>query len=543
MTTGHPKTNIGIYEADVRATLARLRDADVIRRIWTEDYTVWKPESTEITNRLGWLAVTDLMIEQVPMLQSIAQHVQSAGFRHVVLLGMGGSSLGAEVLGQVFGSRNQYPELIVLDSTLPESIQVVVEAIDPAFTLFLVSSKSGTTTEPLILHAYFWNLLEKVVGKERVGHNFIAITDAGTPLATLAQEKGFRQIFLNPPDIGGRYSVLSYFGLVPAALIGIDITALLQQANRMRSTCASSVPQPENPGFWLGACMGTLAQKGHDKLTLVTSPSVDAFSLWIEQLIAESTGKDGKGIIPVANEPLMQPIYYGTDRLFVYLRVEGDQNQTQDSAISRLISSGHPVVVLEMRNKYDIGAEFFRWEFATAVAGAILGINPFDQPDVQKAKDTTDGLLQEYGVSGRLPKLETIGSLTDLLKNSGRGRYLAIMAYLHQTSETDEVLAELRREVEEHYNIATTLGYGPRFLHSTGQLYKGGQNTGLFLQLTANHIKDLPIPRKPYTFGTVADAQALGDFQSLQATGRQVIRVQMPRSEVSFIKRLIAQIQ
>jgi glucose-6-phosphate isomerase len=542
MGISHPKTDIGIYEADVRANLARLSDADIVRRVWREDYTVWKPEPTEIMNRLGWLAVTDLMSEQMPMLQSFAQDVRDAGFRHVVLLGMGGSSLGAEVLGQVFGSANQYPELIVLDSTLPESVQTVVEAINPALTLFLVSSKSGTTTEPLILHAYFQDLLKKVAGKEKMGHNFIAITDAGTPLVTLAQEKGFRQIFLNSPDIGGRYSVLSYFGLVPAALIGIDITTMLQQANRMRLTCASRVPQHENLGFWLGACMGTLALKGHDKLTLVTSPSIGTFGLWIEQLIAESTGKDGKGIIPVANEPLMQPIYYGNDRLFVYLRVEGDHNQATDTAIDRLISSGHPVVVLEMRNKYDMGAEFFRWEFATAVAGAILCVNPFDQPNVQKAKDTTDRLLREYSVSGRLPKLETTGSLAYLMTLADKGKYLAIMAYLRQTPEMDEALTELRREVGERYHIATTLGYGPRFLHSTGQLYKGGQNTGLFLQLTVNHEKDLPIPGKPYTFGTVADAQALGDFQSLQAAGRQVIRVQIPRSEVSVINGLIAQI-
>lgn len=543
MAISHPKTDIGIYAADVRATLVRLVDANICRRIWREDYTVWKPEPTEITNRLGWLAVTDLMSEQVPMLQSIAQDVKDAGFRHVVLLGMGGSSLGAEVLSQVFGSGDQYPELIVLDSTLPESVQAVVEVINPALTLFLVSSKSGTTTEPLILHAYFLDLLKKAVGTGKVGHNFIAITDAGTPLVTLAQEKGFRQILLNPPDIGGRYSVLSYFGLVPAALIGIDIATLLQQTNLMRETCASHVPHHENPGLWLGACMGTLALKGHDKLTLVMSPSIDTFSLWLEQLIAESTGKDGKGIIPVANEPLMQPIYYNNDRLFVYLRVEGDRNQATDTTTSSLISSGHPVVVLEMRNRYDMGAEFFRWEFATAVAGAILGINPFDQPDVQKAKDTTGRLLQEYGVSRHLPKLETTGSLADLMTLADKGKYLAIMAYLRQTPEMDEALTELRRKVGEHYHIATTLGYGPRFLHSTGQLYKGGQNTGLFLQLTASHVKDLPIPGKPYTFGTVADAQALGDFQSLQAVGRQVIRVQIPRSEGSVIKRLIAQIE
>jgi hypothetical protein len=298
------------------------------------------------------------------------------------------------------------------------------------------------------------------------------------------------------------------------------------------------VPQHENLGFWLGACMGTLALKGHDKLTLVMSPSIVSFGLWIEQLIAESTGKGGKGIIPVTSEPLMQPICYGNDRLFVYQRVEGDQNQATDTAIGQMISSGHPVVVLEMRNKYDMGAEFFRWEFAIAVAGAILCINPFDQPDVQKAKDTTGRLLQEYGVSGRLPKLETTGSLADLMKFADKGKYLAIMAYLRQTPEMDRVLNELRREVGERYHIATTLGYGPRFLHSTGQLYKGGPNTGLFLQLIANHEKDLPIPGKPYTFGTVADAQTLGDFQSLRAAGRMVVRMNLSESKVATIERL-----
>jgi glucose-6-phosphate isomerase len=534
MEVNHPKTDIGVYEADVRATIARLSDDDTVRRIWQKDYTVWKPEPTEIANRLGWLDVTDLMSEQAPMLQSFARDVRDAGFRHVILLGMGGSSLAAEVLGKVFSSGNRYPELIVLDSTLPESIQAVVETINPIHTLFLVSSKSGTTTEPLILYAYFLDLLKKSAGAEKAGRNFVAITDAGTPLVTLAQEKGFRQVFLNPPDIGGRYSVLSCFGLVPAALIGINITTLLQQANRMREICASQAPRHENSGYWLGACMGALALKGRDKLTLVTSPSIGSFGLWIEQLIAESTGKDGKGIIPVANEPLMQPIYYGNDRLFVYLHLESDDNKAIDKAIGSLISSGHPVVVLEMRNKYDTGAEFFRWEFATAVAGAILDINPFDQPDVQKAKDTTERLLREYSVSGRLPKLETTGSFADLLTLADKGRYLAIMAYLRQTPETDRTLAGFRRKVTEQYKIATTLGYGPRFLHSTGQLYKGGQNTGLFVQLTVNHAKELPIPGKPYTFGTVADAQALGDFQALQAAGRQVVRVHVPLGGVGL---------
>jgi len=543
MATCHPETNIGTYEAEVKATLARLDDADIMRRIWQKDYTVWSSEPTEITNRLGWLAVADSMLEQVNRLESFARDMRDTGFRHVVLLGMGGSSLGAMLLGQVLGSGNGYPELIVLDSTLPESVKAVSDTINPALSLFLISSKSGTTTEPLILYAYFRELVEKAVARAKAGRHFVAITDNGTPLATLARQDGFRRLFLNPPDIGGRFSVLSYFGLVPAALTGIELAALLESAERMRGACAWRVPPPENPGAWLGACLGTMALRGRDKLTLITSPSVGSFGLWVEQLIAESTGKDGKGIIPVANEPLMPPTYYGADRLFVYLRLKDDQDRATETALSDLIASEQPAVVLEMQNKYDLGAELFRWELATAVAGAILGVQPFNQPDVQKAKDATSRLLQELSVSGHPPQLETTGSLAELLTHADKGRYLAIMAYLRQTTETDEALTELRQALGKRYRLATTLGYGPRYLHSTGQLYKGGQNTGLFLQLTAEHRQELLIPGRPYTFGTVADAQALGDLQALQAAGRLVTSVHLPRSEASLIKSLVRRLK
>jgi glucose-6-phosphate isomerase len=542
MAVKQMRTNLAVYEAEVKAALAGLNNTDIVRRIWRKDHTVWKAEPTEITNRLGWLDIISFMSDQEINLRAIAQDVKEAGFRHIVLLGMGGSSLGAEVMGRVFGRVKNFPELIVLDSTLPESIQAVSGIINPALTLFLVSSKSGTTTEPLLLYDYFRDLVQKSTGKETAGQHFAAITDAGTPLVALARENSFRQILLNPTDIGGRYSVLSYFGLTPAALIGIDIAKLLQQARRMKDACAPDEPVNHNPGLWLGACMGALALKGRDKLTLVTSPSINAFGLWVEQLVAESTGKEGKGIVPVANEPLMQPGCYGHDRLFVYLRVKGDPNQDIDQAINRLIAAGQPVVVLDLRDVYDLGAEFFRWEFATAVAGAILGINPFDQPDVQTAKEITGRMLQEYILSGRLPVLETSGSLPDLLKMAENGRYLAIMAYLRQTPELDEDFIELRRVIGDRYHIATVLGYGPRFLHSTGQLFKGGQNTGLFLQLTGNHEPDLPIPGKPYTFGVVADAQARGDFNALQKAGRRVISLRIPQSEVSVIEKLIAQI-
>lgn len=539
MSQVDPQTNIGMHETDLKAMLSKLDALDIVGRIWRRDYTVWKPDPSEIANRLGWLTVTDFMRQQVDALKSFALDAQNAGFRHVVLLGMGGSSLGAAVLGHTFGNGNSYPELIVMDSTLPESIQATLDSIKPRLTLFLVSSKSGTTTEPLILYAFFRNLVEKEVGKEKVGQHFVAISDAGTPLATLAQQDRFRHIFLNPPDIGGRYSVLSYFGLVPAALIGINVTKLLDRSERMRQDCSANMPAYQNAGAWLGACLGALALNGCDKLTLITSPSIATHELWIEQLIAESTGKEGKGIVPISGEPIMEPDCYGHDRLFLYIRVEGDQNYAADAAISRLISSGQPAVVLQLRDKYDIGAEFFRWQFATAVAGAILGVQPFDQPDVQKAKAATARLLQEFSASGHPKRLETTGSPADLLAHADKGRYLAMMAYLHQTSETDRALAKFRRKVAERYKIATTLGYGPRYLHSTGQLYKGGKDTGLFLQLTVNHEKDLPVPGKPYTFGTVADAQALGDFQALQGAGRMVVRINLPKSKASIFEGLL----
>jgi len=526
----------------VEDALADISRRNVVGRVWRKNHTVWKPDPTGITNRLDWLTITDLMHEQIPALQSFAQEVRDAGFRHVVLLGMGGSSLGSEVLRQTFGSAAECPELIVLDSVIPASVQAVTDTIDPAHTLFLVSSKSGTTTEPISLFQYFRSLVESAVGKEKTGQNFVAITDPGTPLAKLAEEKRFRHIFLNPPDIGGRYSVLSYFGLVPAVLIGVDITMLLDRADSMRKRCAAPVPASENPGAWLGACMGTLALRGRDKLTLITSPSISSFGLWVEQLIAESTGKDGKGIIPIVGEPLVNPAHYGDDRMFIYLRLDEDDNSIIDAALQRIKSAGQPVVTLELRDRYDLGTEFFRWEFATAVAGAILGINPFDQPNVQEAKDATERLLQEYTTSGRLPWVEADVSFADLLAEARKGKYLAIMAYVRQTPELDKVLVDFRRKVVERYGIATTLGYGPRFLHSTGQLHKGGPNTGLFLQITADHEKDLPIPGKPYTFGVVADAQALGDLQALQSSARRVARVHFSRVDAVALSRLVSEV-
>ncbi|HEY82903.1 MAG TPA: glucose-6-phosphate isomerase [Dehalococcoidia bacterium] len=532
---GEALAGLGRYSQEVEAALTDLQRQEVVSRIWRKDHTVWKPEPREITNRLGWLDAPRLMGEQVAALNSFAGEIREAGFQHVVLLGMGGASLGAEVLRQTFGCAAGHPEFMVLDSTVPSWVRAVTEVIQPAHTLFLVSSKSGGTIETSLLYKYFRHLVEEAAGKEAAGRNFVAITDAGTPLARLAEEEMFRRVFFNPPDIGGRYSVLSYFGLVPAALMGIDLTSLLSRADGMCQRCVSEVSAAENPAAWLGATIGALGQRGRDKLTLITSPSISSFGLWLEQLIAESTGKEGKGILPVAGEPLVEPAHYGDDRLFIYLRLEGDDNAAIDGAIKRIKASGQPVVVLRLRDRYDLGAEFFRWELATAVVGAMLGINPFDQPNVQGAKDATKRVLEEYQTSGRLPAVETSGSLSDLLAQARPGDYFAVMAYVRQTPEIDGALTGLRRKVLERYHISTTAGYGPRLLHSTGQLHKGGPNSGLFFMVTADHEPDLPIPGEPYTFGVLADAQALGDLQTLCSLGRRVVRVHLGSAdEASF---------
>lgn len=536
------EVKLGKYHAQVEAVVADLKQRLVVERIWQKDHTLWKPDPTEITNRLGWLMATDLMLEQVLALKSFAQEVQGDGFRHIVLLGMGGSSFGAEVLGKTFGSAEGYPELIVLDSTLPANVQAVTDTVDPAHTLFLVSSKSGTTIESICLWRYFKSLVVSAIGKGKAGKNFVAITDSGTPLAKLAEEERFRRTFLNPSDIGGRYSVLSFFGLVPAALIGVDITVLLERAARLQARCAASEPIHENPGAQLGAVVSTLVSQKRDKLTIVTSPVISSFGLWIEQLVAESTGKEGKGIIPVVGEPLIEPVYYGNDRLFIFLRLDGDDNSGIDVAINHIKSAGQPMVLIEMPDIYDLGAEFFRWEFATAVAGAVLGIHPFDQPNVQLAKQATDRLLQDYIASGKLPKAEATDSPSELLAKAGTGAYLAVIAYLKQTSQVDRVIADFRREVARKYHIATMLGYGPRYLHSTGQLHKGGPETGLFLEITAEHEKDIPIPGKPYTFGVLADAQALGDLQALQRLGRSVARIHLAHHDIAALSRLLSEI-
>ncbi len=532
--------SLGGYMPAVAAALSELAQGNIIPRIWQGDHRVWRDDPAEIADRLGWLTAADTMQAALPGLREFAAAVQAEGCRHVVLLGMGGSSLGPETLRHTFGFRDGCPELAVLDSTLPAWIEAIDQRIDPARTLFLVSSKSGATIEPNALYAYFRQRTAAAVGADRAGQRFAAVTDPGTALERLGREQGFRRIFLNPPDIGGRYSALSCFGLAPAALLGLDVGRLLARAAAAQEQCAVASPH-NNPGARLGAIMGGLARRGRDKLTLVTSPALAGFGLWAEQLLAESLGKQGTGIVPVAGEPLLPPDEYGPDRQFIYLRLADDADAAADAVMTALAGK-HPVMRLELTDRYDLGAEFYRWEFAVAIAGHLLGVHPFDQPDVQKAKDMTDWALEQYQAEGRLPALETDGSLSTLLAQAGAGDYLAILAYLPDTPAVASGLAALRRACARKYGIAVTAGFGPRYLHSTGQLHKGGPASGRFLQLTADHHRDIPIPGCPYSFGTLADAQAAGDLFALRQRQRRALRLHLGADPAAALELLAEQI-
>jgi glucose-6-phosphate isomerase/transaldolase/glucose-6-phosphate isomerase len=523
----------------VDRALASLQSNEIVPRIWRGDHSVWKPDPREISDRLGWLTVDQEMAKHVAELREFAAGVVADGIAHVVLLGMGGSSLGPEVLGRVFPQAQGFPRLNVLDSTVPAAVEAVRAAINPAATLFLVSSKSGGTIETMSLYRYFREELNAVLGGSIAGQRFVAITDAGTSLDRLASESGFRKAFLNPSDIGGRYSILSYFGLVPAALIGVDLREFLGSGARMREACSPGRRPPENPGASLGASIAALSLEGRDKLTIVTSPSLAPLGLWIEQLVAESTGKEGKGIVPVTGEPLGAPDAYGSDRQFVYLRLESDADAEVNEAVAAIEKAGHPAVRVTLGNPHDLAGEFYRWEFAVAVAGMLLGINPFDQPDVQSAKDQTDLILKEYEKSRSIPPPPGTVDVASLLATAKPGDYLAITAFIRQTPETDEALSRLRKRVMEKHRIATTVGYGPRFLHSTGQMHKGGPGTGLFLQLTAPQERDLQISGRPYSFGTLADAQADGDLHALLSRGRRVARFELGSDIVRGLDRAV----
>ena len=528
----------------VAAAAASPSARDVARRIWERDPDLWKPgdagHAAVIANRLGWLDVIGTMREALPRLIGLTAEVHNAGFRNCVLLGMGGSSLCPEVLRTSFGSAAGQPELHVLDTTDPAAIAQLTDRLEPRTTLFIVASKSGTTLETLSHLAHFWGWMT-AAGVVDAGRHFICITDPGSDLAVLATERKFRHVFENPADIGGRYSALSFFGMVPAAIIGIDVEDFLDRAENMRLQSRPGIPADLNPGLELGTVLGLLQQSGRDKVTILAPPRIAAFSLWAEQLIAESTGKEGKGLIPVGDEPIGDPGVYGDDRILAVLRLRDDAHF--DAEVGPLRAAGIPDVTMQLDDLSDLAAEFFRWEFATAVAGAELGIDPFDEPNVKESKDNTRRVLDQFVKNGSLadesasasedgisvfgsPGHQHIdGALTDFLAGVRPGDYVALMAYVTPNAENEAALQSLRVAIRDEHRVATTLGFGPRFLHSTGQLHKGGPDSGLYIQVTTDDAVDVPIPGQPFSFSILKQAQAQGDLRSLRDHGRRVIRL------------------
>jgi transaldolase/glucose-6-phosphate isomerase len=535
--------SLGTYQATVDAALEEIVRERIVARIWAHDHTVWKPEPTEITNRLGWLHIAEAMLDQQWRLTEFVDGVLADGYCDVLLLGMGGSSLAPEVFSRVFGGQiTNMPKLAVLDSTDPGAVLAHAGRLDPAHTLFVVATKSGGTVETLSFSKYFYNWTVQALGADAAGKHFVAITDPGSRLEKLAETYGFRATFLNDPNIGGRYSALSFFGLVPAALVGVDVETLLDQSLNMVCNCepCNCPVSGDNNGAWLGAILGELAKAGCDKVTFVTSPQLGNFGDWVEQLIAESTGKEGRGIVPVVGEPLAAPEAYGDDRLFVYLQLDGDD--THDAAVQDLEGAGHPVVRLRLRDLYDLGEQFFLWEMATAVAGYRLGIHPFNQPNVEAAKVLAHEAVTAYRETGALPKDEPAPLAPDVFRcfveQAKQGDYIALQAFVQPTVETDAALLDLRTRLRDRFQVATTVGYGPRFLHSTGQLHKGDAGNGLFIQFTASAAQDADIPDeagKPgsaMTFGVLEMAQALGDKQALLGAGRRVIRFHLDQDVI-----------
>lgn len=551
----------------VRATLADWASHDnrKVRRLWAGDATLWS--GGDEARWLGWLTSVDRQIESLPALEKLAADVRSAGFEAALLLGMGGSSLGPEVLAVTFGRQAGHPALYVLDSTDPAQVASFERTVGYDRTLFLVASKSGSTLEPNVLHAYFFARAVERLGAAEAGRRFIAVTDPGSKLEAEAKAKGFRHIVHGEPSIGGRFSALSPFGTVPAAVMGLDLADFLARARAMTRACAPDFAADQNPGVVLGAILGSAARAGRDKLTIVTSPAIYDLGAWLEQLVAESTGKNGHAIIPVDLEPLAAPAAYGDDRLFAYVRLASEPDAAQDAAVDALEAAGHPVVRLAMPSKADLGAEFFRWEIATAVAGAVMGIHPFDQPDVEASKVATRALTSAYEESGSLPSEAPVfvdgnialfadpahaevvaaaaGSQPTLaswlgahLATAKRGDYIALLAYLERSESHQRAIADMRRRIFERTKLATCVGFGPRFLHSTGQAYKGGPNSGVFVQLTCDDAADLAVPGQKYTFGIVKAAQARGDFQVLAERGRRALRVHLRGDVEAGLARL-----
>jgi len=558
--------------AAVAASLEDWRVNGKVRRLWARDASLWT--GTDEGNWLGWLGVTEDQMAHLGHLRAIAEEIKTAGFSHALLLGMGGSSLCPEVMKLTFGKVPGFPELHVLDSTDPAQVKTFERKVDLANTIFIVSSKSGGTLEPNIFKQYFFERAKQVVGAKEAGNRFIAITDPGSKLQQVAESDGFRHLFYGVPSIGGRYSALSDFGMVPSAIMGVDVPKFLDNAAEMVHSCAACVPPQDNPGVVLGTIMGVLAKQGRDKVTLIASPGIFALGAWLEQLLAESTGKDGKGLIPVDQEPLGPPAVYGNDRLFVYVRLESAPDAAQDAAVVALEQAGQPVVRILVANPYELGKEFFRWEVATAVAGSIIGINAFNQPDVEASKVATRQLTSAYEQTGALPpetpilvdnglKLFTdeknagalaqaaggsqtlAGYLKAHLNRLQAGDYFCLSAYIEMNSTHHAPLQAMRQAVRGAKQVATCLGYGPRFLHSTGQAYKGGPNNGVFLQITCEDAENLPVPGQQYTFGVVKAAQARGDFQVLAERGRRALRVHLGkdvRAGLATLQKAIAQV-
>ncbi len=539
--------------AAVNANLEEWKAGNKVQRLWQKDASLWT--NADEASWLGWLGITSEQQAKLDTFLKLGQEIKQAGFTDVLLLGMGGSSLCPEVLEKTYGSRSGYPKLHVLDSTDPAQIKFFDSQINPAKTIFVVSSKSGSTLEPNIFKQYFFERTKQTVGADKAGSHFIAITDPGSKMEQVAKADGFRHIFYGLPGIGGRYSALSDFGIVPAALIGLDLKKFLDRTAVMVEACKN--PQPtSNPGVLLGAILGTAATKGCDKVTIITSSGISDLGAWLEQLLAESTGKQGHGIIPVDREALGAPNVYGNDRVFVYLRLQGDPDSSQDVKVSDLENAGHPVIRIAVADTYDLGQEFFRWEIATAVAGSIIGINAFNQPDVEASKIVTRELTSAYEKTGSLPaespvledggvKLFTdpknadalakavgndrtlVGYLRAHLNRIKTGDYFALLGYIQMNDAHEAKLQEIRHELRDKKHVATCLGFGPRFLHSTGQAYKGGPNSGVFLQITCDDAVDLPVPEQKYTFGIVKAAQARGDFQVLAQRDRRALRVHL----------------
>jgi len=526
--------SLGPYRAAVERRLATWQEAGLGPRYWRKDPTVW-PEAppSDVRDRMGWLSLPDTMSDRLADLERFAEEVRAEGFRHVVVLGMGGSSLAPDVFSRTFESRSGFPELLVLDSTHPSEVTALTLRIDLARTLYVVSSKSGTTTEPNAFFHYFFHQIRRLV--EPAGRQFVAVTDPGTPLEKLAHDREFRRVFLAQPDVGGRYSALTDFGLVPAALHGVPVRALLGTARREAEAQGPAVPVAQNPGFVLGAALGELALAGRDKVTFIADAPFESFPDWAEQLIAESTGKTGRGIVPVAHEPYLPPGSYGPDRVFVTLErpgiTAGAETRGED-----LARAGHPVLRFVLKERSDLGAEFLRWETGVAMSGAVLGINPFDQPDVELAKQLARDAMSDPKGSVSPPSELAVhaddpdsirGALERWAGTMGPDDYVAVQAYLPPSISVRAALEAVQRSLLARYGRATTLGFGPRFLHSTGQLHKGGPPGGHFLQLTNEVMNDVAVPEESYTFGRLIAAQALGDLLALVQRGRSVLRIEL----------------